>query len=101
MKQKLKEQFVEAGIAYTMSTRPNVICGDTFAEDDVIRQFNRNIHFETGAEYGYNFAIDKVCEFLKETLREGEDSHGCVCIMTNRVSIEATINALKKAMKGE
>jgi hypothetical protein len=32
---------------------------------DVERDFNRVISFEAGAEYGYKYAIDKACEWLK------------------------------------
>lgn len=41
------EEIINAGIDYTLSIRPNVICGDAFADD--AKELNRNKYFEAGA----------------------------------------------------
>lgn len=84
-----EEEIIEAGIEYTMSTSPNVICGDAFAEDDLVRQLNRNKHFEAGAKWSdkhpvnydgkaflyvnqkssklaYKAALEDVCEYIEQ-----------------------------------
>lgn len=119
---KRDEEIIEAGIQYTISTRPNVICGDAFAEDDLVRQLNRNKDFEAGAKWSdkhpinydgkaflyvnqkssklaYKAALEDVCEYLEKTLKEDEDSHGCVCTVTDRVTKESTIHWLRETMK--
>lgn len=95
-KETRTEQFKEAGIAYTMATRPNVICGNAFTDDDVIKQLNRSPQFEAGAEYGYNFAIEQACEWLDEELpkyvMEGREGKPYISV--------ALIDEFKKAMSG-
>ena len=60
-----QEDFIDAGIAYRMEHgKPMCIAGSKLA--DVERDFNRVISFEAGAEYGYQYAVDKTVEFLKE-----------------------------------
>lgn len=60
-----QEDFIDAGIAYRMEhSKPMCIAGSNLA--DVERDFNRVISFEAGAEHGYQYAIDKACEFLEE-----------------------------------
>lgn len=44
-----EKDIIEAGIDYTMRTRPMCIGGAFF--DDVIREMNRNYAFEEGAEW--------------------------------------------------
>ena len=59
-----QEKFIEAGIAYRMEhSKPMCIAGSNLA--DVERDFNRVMSFEAGAEYGYQYAVDKACEWLK------------------------------------
>lgn len=59
-----QEDFIDAGIAYRMKHgKPMCIAGSNLA--DVERDFNRVISFEKGAEYGYQYAVDKACEWLK------------------------------------
>lgn len=43
------KQIIDAGIDYTMSTRPVCMGGAAFEEK--IRQFNRNPSFEAGAKW--------------------------------------------------
>lgn len=58
-----QEDFIDAGIAYRMKHgKPMCITGSDLA--DVERDFNRVFSFEAGAEHGYQYAIDKVCDIL-------------------------------------
>jgi uncharacterized protein YutE (UPF0331/DUF86 family) len=58
-----KEDFIQAGIDYRMEHgKPMAIGGDNFA--DVANEMNRCKDYEAGAEYGYQYAIDKVCDIL-------------------------------------
>ena len=62
-----QEDFIEAGIQYRMEHgRPMAIGGGNFAE--MAREMNRAKPFEAGAEYGYQYAVDKACEWLQENL---------------------------------
>jgi len=62
---KRGEDFIEAGIAYRMEHgKPMAIGGDNFAE--MAKEMNRTRPFEAGAAYGYQYAVDKAVEFLKE-----------------------------------
>lgn len=62
-----QEDFIDAGIAYRMEhSKPMCIAGSNLA--DVERDFNRVISFEAGAEHGYQYAIDKACEWLRENI---------------------------------
>lgn len=57
-----KEEIIDAGIEYTMNTRPVCIGGAAFEED--MRMFNRNPAFEAGAEWMQTKMIDKACECI-------------------------------------
>lgn len=60
-----QEDFIDAGIAYRMEhNKPRCIAGSNFA--DVEKDLNRVMPFEEGAEYGYKYAVDKACEWLKK-----------------------------------
>ena len=60
-----QEDFIEAGIAYRMGHgKPMCIAGSNLA--DVERDLNRVFPFEAGAEHGYQYAVEKAVEFLKE-----------------------------------
>lgn len=62
-----QEDFIDAGIAYRMEhSKPMCIAGSNLA--DVERDFNRVISFEAGAEHGYQYAVDKACEWLRAHL---------------------------------
>ena len=62
---KREEDFIEAGIAYRMEhNKPMCIAGSNLV--DVERDFNRVISFEAGCEYGYQYAVDKACEWLEQ-----------------------------------
>lgn len=57
-----QEQIIDAGINYTMSTRPVCMGGDAFG--DMIRQYNRNPLFEVGATWAKENLIKEACEWL-------------------------------------
>ncbi len=62
-----QEDFIDAGIDYRMEHgTPIAIGGDKFA--DVANEMNRCKDFEEGAEYGYQYAVDKACEWLRAHL---------------------------------
>jgi len=62
-----QEDFIEAGIAYRMEHgKPMAIGGDNFA--DVANEMNRCKDFEAGAKYGYQYAVDKACDWLRAHL---------------------------------
>lgn len=58
-----QEDFINAGIKYRFENgKPMSIGGDNFAE--MTREMNRTKPFEAGAEYGYQYAFDKACEWI-------------------------------------
>lgn len=62
-----QEDFIDAGIAYRMEHgKPMCIAGSNLA--DVERDLNRVFPFEAGAEHGYQYAVDKVTEYLLSAL---------------------------------
>lgn len=64
-----QEDFIEAGIAYRMEHGdPMAIGGGALAE--MVREMNRAKPFEDGAEHGYQYAIDKACEWMEKNMFE-------------------------------
>ena len=62
-----QEDFIDAGIAYRMEHgKPMCIAGSNLA--DVERDLNRALPFEAGAEYGYQYSVEKACEWLRENI---------------------------------
>lgn len=61
-----EKEIIEAGIAYTMKNRPNVLAGDRISEE--MKIFNRNKHFEEGAKWADKTMIDKACEIAEDIL---------------------------------
>lgn len=60
-----QDDFIQAGIDYRFENgKPMAIGGGNFAE--MAKEMNRTKPFEAGAEYGYKYAVDKACEFLKK-----------------------------------
>ena len=60
-----QEDFIEAGIEYRFKHgTPNAIGGGAFA--NMVRELNRAKPFEAGCEHGYQYAVEKACEFLKK-----------------------------------
>lgn len=81
-----QEDFIDAGIAYRMEhSKPMCIAGSNLA--DVERDFNRVISFEAGCEHGYQYAVDKACEWLESM------SGYVVC------GQKANVNNFRKAMQ--
>jgi len=59
-----KEDFIQAGIKYRFENgKPMAIGGDNFT--DVAKEMNRTKPFEAGAEYGYQYAVEKACKWLE------------------------------------
>lgn len=83
-----QEDFIEAGIQYRMEHgKPMAIGGDNFA--DVSNEMNRCKDYEAGAEYGYQYAVDKTCEFF--------DSISC-CGLVEDIEVKELIKKYKKFM---
>ena len=57
-----EKEIIEAGIEYTIRTKPRMLGGDKFSEE--MKIFNRNKHFEEGAKWADKTMIDKACEWL-------------------------------------
>ena len=70
-----KEDFIEAGIQYRMEHgKPMAISGGNFAE--MAKEMNRTKPFEFGAEYGYQYAVDKAFDILSQMLyTKRDDEH--------------------------
>jgi len=59
-----QEDFIDAGIQYRLKHgSPMAIGGGNFSE--MAKEMNRAKPFEAGAEYGYQYAVDKACEWLE------------------------------------
>jgi len=59
-----QEDFIQAGIKYRFENgTPMAIGGGNFAE--MAKEMNRTKSFEAGAEYGYQYAVKKACEWLE------------------------------------
>jgi hypothetical protein len=63
-----QQQIIDAGINYTMSTRPICMGGTAFEER--IRQYNRNPLFEVGATWAKENLIKEACEWLKNNITD-------------------------------
>ena len=69
---KREEDFIEAGIQYRMEHgTPMAIGGGNFAE--MAKEMNRTKPFEAGCEHGYQYAVEKACEWLREHLGAPEE----------------------------
>ena len=65
-----QDDFIEAGIQYRFEHgKPMAIGGGNF--DEVAREMNRNKVYEDGCEHGYQYAIEKACEWLENELHKG------------------------------
>lgn len=84
-----QEDFIQAGIDYRMEHgKPMAIGGDNFA--DFANEMNRTKPFEDGAEYGYQYAIEKACEFF--------DSISC-CGWVEDIEVKELVKKYKKFME--
>lgn len=93
-----QQQIIDAGIDYTMSTRPVCMGGAAFEEK--IRQFNRNPSFEAGAVLAKEELIKEACEWLNNNLFEvitGIDDTSVISI--ENIGLNEFTEAFKKAME--
>lgn len=72
-----QEEIINAGIEYTMQTRPMCIGGDNYSE--AIREFNRNKSFEEGAKFADKTMIERVLKFIFEYFYEHPHTYGHIC----------------------
>lgn len=93
-----QQQIIDAGIDYTMSTRPVCMGGAAFEEK--IRQFNRNPSFEAGATLTKENLIKEACEWLDNNLFEIVIGIDTISVMSlENISLKDFIKQFKKAME--
>jgi len=93
-----KEQIIDAGIDYTMSTCPVCMSGAAFEEK--IRQFNRNPSFEAGAVLAKEKVIKEACEWLNDNLFEVITGIDDTSVMSfENIGLNEFIENFKKAME--
>jgi hypothetical protein len=93
-----QQQIIDAGIDYTMSTRPVCMGGSAFEEK--IRQFNRNPAFEAGATLTKENLIKEACEWLDNNLFEIVIGINDISVMSlENISLKDFIKQFKKAME--
>jgi hypothetical protein len=88
-----EEEIIEAGIEYTMRTKPRILAGDKFFEE--MREFNRNKAFEEGAKWADKTMIDKACKWLLNIDFDGQEFRDCDELFNN----DLFVNAFRKAME--
>lgn len=92
-----QKDFIEAGIQYRMKHgKPMAIGGDKFA--DVANEMNRCKDFEAGAEFGYQYAVDKACEWLYDWNKEQVEKHGSRAVLGIR-EFTIAVSGFRKAME--
>lgn len=95
--------IIDAGVEYTMNTRPVCIGGAAFEEQ--MREFNRNYAFEAGAEW----MLEKACEWIKSHIdipyegrmtEDGPVAIDYINYATQRLEYaEEVVNAFRKSME--
>ena len=95
--------IIDAGVEYTMNTRPVSIGGAAFEEQ--MREFNRNYAFEAGAEW----MLEKACEWIKSHIdipyegrmtEEGPVAIDYINYATERLEYaEEVVNAFRKSLE--
>lgn len=66
-----QEDFIEAGIQYRFAHgTPMAIGGGHFAE--MTKEMNRTKPFEAGCEHGYQYAVEKACEWLENFIKHDD-----------------------------
>jgi len=90
-----QEDFIDAGIAYRMEHgKPMCIAGSNLA--DVERDLNRVFPFEAGAEYGYQYAVEKGWKLIEKLC----DSHNIVSIKDGKYKSRSWLEEqFRKAMQ--
>ena len=93
---KMTREEVVNSLAYNASKQA-VMYSQEFSNDDIL-QGEVIEAYELGAEYGYQFAIDKACEWLYEYNRKQADKmFGTV----HTADVTINVAQFRKAMKGE
>ena len=95
-----QEDFIQAGIDYRFEHgKPMAIGGDNFA--DVANEMNRCKDYEAGAEYGYQYAVDKACEWLRNNMEYwlGDYNLAEDELEDNQMHYSAMLEALREAME--
>lgn len=93
-----KEEIINAGIDYTMSTCPVCMGGAKFEEQ--IRQYNRNSSFEAGAMWAKEELIKEACEWLNDNLFEVITGIDDTSVMSfENIGLNEFIENFKKAME--
>lgn len=93
---KREEQIRQAGIEYTLSTRPMCIGGDAFSE--LIDEINRCPSFEEGAKWADKTMIEKILKFIFENFYDHPHVSGHICTDAFD-SLEALEEELIKVME--
>ena len=93
-----KEDIINAGIEYTLSKHPICVGGAKFEKE--MREFNRNEHFEAGAEYAIEKVIQETINFFKEEMYEGLDDWNDRVVISSRFNnMEEFINYYKSKIR--
>lgn len=91
-----EEQIRQAGIEYTLSTRPMCIGGDAFSE--LIDEINRCPSFEEGAKWADKTQVERVLNFIFENFYDHPHANGHICTDAFD-SLEALEEELIKVME--
>lgn len=78
-----QQQIIDAGINYTMSTRPVCMGGAAFEEQ--IRQYNRNPLFEVGATWAKENLIKEVINWMQEQVYQEYSGGPLVRLITDEM----------------
>lgn len=70
-----EKEIIEAGIEYTIRTKPRMLGGDKFSEE--MREFNRNKEFEEIAKWADKTMIERVCRCFCDDICEKGMSGMC------------------------
>lgn len=93
-----EEQIRQAGIEYTLSTRPMCIGGGAFSE--IVDEMNRNYAFEEGAKWADKTIIDKACKWMREEFYTSKDRDGHnILVSASWDNVEELINDFEKQME--
>ena len=93
-----EEQIRQAGIEYTLSTRPMCIGGDAFSE--LIDEINRCPSFEEGAKWADRTLIEKACKWMREEFYTSKDRDGHnILVSASCDNVEELIKDFEKQME--
>lgn len=92
-----QEDFIEAGIQYRMEHgKPMCIAGSNLA--DVERDLNRVFPFEAGAEHGYQYAVEKACQYFYDWNKKQVEKHGSKAVLGIR-EFTISVSDFRKALE--